>query len=119
MDSMQQTAQCTGLAARWCPIHGDCVCSQHDGGWDALDDPACPLHQTSSTHAERPSSPPHEHYASLDQLAPGDRIWLDGEWRVVLEVKSISITQEVEVVVYSDGGGFTAPAALLVRRAER
>jgi hypothetical protein len=59
-----------------------------------------------------------EHYASLEQLAPGDRIWLDDAWRVVLEVKPIPIIEEVEVVVYSDGGGFTAPAALLVRRAE-
>lgn len=36
---------CTGLTARWCPIHGDCVC-------DDMDDLACPLHRTDSDHAE-------------------------------------------------------------------
>lgn len=47
--------QCTGVAARWCPIHGDCTdkgdeaelpysahCSEYD----------CPLHGERSTHAE-------------------------------------------------------------------
>lgn len=25
-----EAAQCTGAAASWCPIHGDCVCSPAD-----------------------------------------------------------------------------------------
>lgn len=54
------SAACTGIAARWCPIHGDCTsdpledrddiekpwysdhCSEHD----------CPLHGAGSEHAE-------------------------------------------------------------------
>lgn len=48
---------CTGVAAFWCPVHGDCSCP------DILDrnDPGCPLHATDSTHAEpgwiRPENP--------------------------------------------------------------
>jgi len=36
---------CTGVAAVWCPIHGDCWCF-FDGKGD------CPLHAPSSTHAD-------------------------------------------------------------------
>lgn len=25
-----ETAECTGVAASWCPIHGDCICSPID-----------------------------------------------------------------------------------------
>lgn len=25
-----ETAECTGVSASWCPIHGDCVCSPYD-----------------------------------------------------------------------------------------
>jgi hypothetical protein len=42
--------ECTGLTARWCPIHGDCVCPE---GWDGdMDEPDCPLHASASQHAE-------------------------------------------------------------------
>jgi hypothetical protein len=71
-----------------------------------------------------PDIPPHTHYAALDQLAPGDRIWLDGAWR---EVGDAVDTGDGEIVVYYIGTTlgkaierrFTAPAALLVRRAEQ
>lgn len=44
--------RCTGIAARWCPVHGDCACP---GGDDAnLDDHNCPLHSELSNHAEPP-----------------------------------------------------------------
>jgi hypothetical protein len=60
----------------------------------------------------------------IDQLAPGDRIWLDDAWR---EVGDAVDTGDGEIVVYYIGTTlgkaierrFTAPAALLVRRAER
>jgi hypothetical protein len=60
-----------------------------------------------------------EHYASLEQLAPGDRIWLDGAWRTV-----VTTAIEDDVLHVFTGAGehtidFHAPAALLVRRAER
>jgi hypothetical protein len=64
-----------------------------------------------------------EHYASLEQLAPGDRIWLDGAWRTVYRTYP-QRDGEIQVVVrnivpMTPHLGFTAPAALLVRRAER
>jgi hypothetical protein len=50
---------CTGIAATWCPIHGDCTCPfavahPEDAGdysrtWD---EPTCPLHGQGSPHAE-------------------------------------------------------------------
>ena len=42
-------AACTGVSAGWCPIHGDCTCPRPDL---AKDDPKCPLHAVTSTHAE-------------------------------------------------------------------
>ena len=43
---------CTGLTARWCPVHGDCICPRPDNelGGD-LADPMCPLHSPDSRHA--------------------------------------------------------------------
>lgn len=44
-------AECTEVAAAWCPIHGDCVCPDRE---TAMNDPACPLHAPGSEHgAER------------------------------------------------------------------
>lgn len=48
---------CTGLAATWCPVHGDCLCPPRPAGEGApgersLEDPMCPLHGDASTHAE-------------------------------------------------------------------
>jgi hypothetical protein len=56
-----------------------------------------------------------EHYAALDQLAPGDRIWLDGAWREVVATREHCGDVTVDIKPRT---GFTAPAALLVRRAE-
>jgi len=46
------TEPCTGLAAAYCPNHGDCTCP-HDrpDGERTLEDVDCPLHAPSSTHA--------------------------------------------------------------------
>lgn len=52
----QEPSRCTGLAATWCPVHGDCTCPSYGLGGDPeerdLDDPTCPLHSASSTHAK-------------------------------------------------------------------
>jgi hypothetical protein len=57
--------KCTGIAARWCPIHGDCTDRmreglQRDGQHhdaeiaysDHCSDRNCPLHGEASDHAE-------------------------------------------------------------------
>lgn len=45
---------CTGLTARWCPIHGTCACPMADEGEydhpDLFEDEACPLHSSRSDH---------------------------------------------------------------------
>lgn len=43
-----ETFECTGVAAMWCPVHGDCKCR----GGVAASDKGCPLHSATSTHAE-------------------------------------------------------------------
>lgn len=49
-----ESQECTGLAAVWCHLHGDCVCPDRA---EALDDPDCPLHSTGSSHAEARAQP--------------------------------------------------------------
>lgn len=44
---LQSQVECTGVAASWCPIHGDCTCDM-DSERDSDD---CPLHGKESTHA--------------------------------------------------------------------
>lgn len=39
--------ECTGIAATWCPVHGDCACDHQV----PADDPLCPLHGPTSDHA--------------------------------------------------------------------
>ena len=46
--------ECTGVAATWCPVHGDCSCPYDDViGYDRSEGgaPDCPLHGLSSEHA--------------------------------------------------------------------
>lgn len=40
---------CTGITARWCPIHGTCTCADSEND---MNDPACPLHRTDSLHGD-------------------------------------------------------------------
>lgn len=48
-----ESQRCTGVAARWCPVHGDCSCDGDEADPDErYDDPRCPLHATTSSHAE-------------------------------------------------------------------
>lgn len=43
---------CTGLAASWCPIHGDCVCLiDGDMGERSRDAHNCQLHAAWASHA--------------------------------------------------------------------
>lgn len=48
-----ESRMCTGLAASWCPVHGECACPRNAGGEPLgnLDDEACPLHRYGSNHA--------------------------------------------------------------------
>lgn len=54
---MVRRQACTGVAARWCPIHGDCTCrgtttlNGHPGEYPDLNDDDCPLHSRRSDHA--------------------------------------------------------------------
>ena len=55
-DGSQRTAaaECTGIAAGWCPVHGTCTCPPGEDGlpWRDLNHPSCPLHSPESSHAE-------------------------------------------------------------------
>lgn len=46
-----ESQSCTGLTATWCPVHGNCRCPEVDGVGGPGDDPNCPLHATTSSHA--------------------------------------------------------------------
>ena len=48
-------SRCTGIAAVWCPIHGDCSCPRHSDGerdGDSEDCDVCPLHGLASAHGD-------------------------------------------------------------------
>ena len=54
-----EAEHCTGIAAVWCPVHGDCACPlvEHTTGPDpygqrTFNEGDCPLHSASSSHAE-------------------------------------------------------------------
>ncbi len=75
MDNDEPT--CTGMTARWCPIHGDCDCPETNaiGDWDFT--PRCPLHGDASNHAidellDFMSNPPAEYRAdpTSDKAGP-------------------------------------------------
>lgn len=52
---VETPTSCTGMAATWCPTHGDCSCPPrypHDPSSErTLDDPRCALHGDASSHA--------------------------------------------------------------------
>jgi hypothetical protein len=72
MDRVDEDKQdCTGVAAQWCPIHGECICPKGEEGDSfmaltskapvpflhppksyVVHDPWCPLHGEFSSHAE-------------------------------------------------------------------
>ena len=49
-----EAATCTGVAASWCPVHGDCRCPEPPDPHERrdLNHPHCPLHNPTSSHAE-------------------------------------------------------------------
>lgn len=49
---MIESTRCTGLAAKWCPIHGDCTCPNNNGYYAALDRWDCPLHGAQNDHPD-------------------------------------------------------------------
>lgn len=56
-DAMGTILECTGAAARWCPVHGNCSCPQLPDGTLSRTDDDCPLHGTASDHAGRKKRP--------------------------------------------------------------
>jgi hypothetical protein len=44
--------RCTGVAATWCPVCGDCCCEIFENGSPSFDDDDCPLHNARSTHGD-------------------------------------------------------------------
>jgi hypothetical protein len=113
MDTVEQVAQL--LIEHTRTRIEDCHC-----GWGVVNTGA--LGQSHALHvahalADAGLLAVREKPTALDQLAPGDRIWLDGAWR---EVHAAVTTEQGDAwVETTDHRGFTAPAALLVRRAER
>lgn len=52
--------RCTGLAATWCPLHGDCWCERREDGEVRFSGLGCPLHSIDSPHATAdPDECPH------------------------------------------------------------
>jgi predicted RNA-binding Zn-ribbon protein involved in translation (DUF1610 family) len=45
-------AECTGVAASWCPVCGDCACPRQTTGERDGESASCPLHGPDSTHGE-------------------------------------------------------------------
>jgi hypothetical protein len=43
-----ESQECTGVAARWCPVHGTCSCPANV---PEMTDERCPLHSPASSHA--------------------------------------------------------------------
>lgn len=60
-ESTPEPEVCTGVTARWCPIHGDCTCpeigSPDDPGDRSHDSDGCPLHDMGSPHPATPEVP--------------------------------------------------------------
>lgn len=52
--ALSATITCTGIAASWCPIHGDCTCPEPE---DRKDHEGCPLHGRESNHPDGYATP--------------------------------------------------------------
>lgn len=51
-----EPVECTGVAASWCPVHGDCTCPRDRDGFRE-ETSTCPLHNETSTHAHEGDLP--------------------------------------------------------------
>ena len=49
----EERGRCTGIAAQWCPLHGECQCPDRE---EDLNDPKCPLHRPGSNHPSDPGA---------------------------------------------------------------
>lgn len=44
---------CSGISARWCPVHGDCICqAAEENDLPDLNHTDCPLHGTATDHGD-------------------------------------------------------------------
>lgn len=104
---------CTGIAASWCPVHGDCNCPRRkDGSWAYRSHKSCPLHSDESTHADAevaaldaPSPPAGEavrEAVATPALPPGVQGALE-EMEAALESKESPI---MRADFLADAGGF-------------
>lgn len=48
--SEEASPSCTGMTARWCPVHGDCICAETNAAGDWQPVAGCPLHDDVSGH---------------------------------------------------------------------
>jgi hypothetical protein len=55
LDRLMRFAECTGIAADWCPICGTCLCENR---WRSPDQ-GCPLHADDSDHSALSAEPEH------------------------------------------------------------
>jgi hypothetical protein len=120
MDTVQQAAQVMAEHAFMTHLPGAvliCLCD-----WRSTAETAGEAHRQHRQHLAQALTDAgllavREKSTPLDQLAPGNRIWLDGAWREVGHVAELA-NGDIEVALWNRVDGFTAPAALLVRRAE-
>ncbi len=92
-------SDCTGISASWCPVCGDCSCSDRE---ESMNDAGCPLHETMSRHSGDDSlkskvdqlkdrcyelSGPHD-----DPGAYGDNFW---KWfeGCLMEVENVEVSR--------------------------
>jgi hypothetical protein len=112
MDTVERACEIAAAAMEW-----DWQ-PEYNNGHTVIPAPAQAIRPAIEALVDAGLLAPRERYAALDQLAPGDRIWLDGAWREVADTS----THDGDVRVLAGAGenftDFTAPAALLVRRAE-
>jgi hypothetical protein len=112
MDTVQRACEIAAAAMEW-----DWQ-PEYNGEHVLVPPPAQAIRPAIQALADAGLLAPRERYASLDQLAPGDRIWLDGAWREVADAGTHDSDIRVLAGAGDDFTDFTAPAALLVRRAE-
>jgi hypothetical protein len=114
MDTVDRACEIAAAAMEW-----DWQ-PEYNGEHTIIPTPAQAIRPAIEALADAGLLAPRERYAALDQLAPGDRIWLDGAWREV-DLAEEEEFGEISVYYWKDKvqQSFTAPAALLVRRAER
>jgi len=67
-DGNEKEPECTGLAAKWCPVCGNCTCKDPE---ESLSDEDCPLHSPHSSHAGPPTQVSPTRVVKALQTNPG------------------------------------------------